>query len=145
MGPCKSAKGLPESFKVGWYSLKKTRSSHLNLRKLHCGSKLLPAGTLPCKAEFVIKLTKSIINASKRNHFTKLFYYKSFQSALYGTLKEGRKTREYFQSFLPGGIQFWTCMLCMPCMLSVVSILSLSCFKPGFSSPTEGQLQAYTV
>ena len=98
--------------------------------------------------------------ASKRNHFTKLFYYKSFQSALYGTLKEGRKTREYFQSFLPGGIQFWTCMLCRchvaPIHLSIedtvqgkvfsfVSILSLSYFKPGFSRPTEGQAQAYTV
>ena len=97
---------------------------------------------------------------SDGNHFTKLFYYKSFQSALYGTLKEGRKTREYFQSFLPGGIQFWTCMVCRyyvaPIHLSiedtvqgkvfsVVSILSLSYFKTGFSRPTEGQVQANAV
>ena len=30
-------------------------------------------------------------------------------------------------------------------VFSVVSILSLSYFKPGFSRPTEGQAQAYTV
>ena len=95
--------------------------------------------------------------ASKRNHFTKLFNYKSFQSALQGTLKEGRKTRQ-------GNISSHFCLLAFnfepACsvglmwlhhlsiedtvqskVFSVVSILSLSYFKPCFFK-TNGRTSA---
>ena len=49
---------------------------------------------------------------SDGNHFTKLFYYKSFQSAIYGTLKEVQKDKGIF----PVIFAWWHSILNLPAL-----------------------------
>ena len=64
--------GIPESFKVGWYPLKKTGSSHL---KSACFSCLFKVGFshLMCIAPLNISCSFSFVSTIKVNHAKCLF------------------------------------------------------------------------